>query len=223
MSSLLLPPAPAPPTDEKPPELVNGDRLTNAEFMRRYEAMPGVTAELINGVVFIMPSPVRHTQHGGPIYMLLRWLGAYCDLHPELIPGTNSTTFLGEGQIPQPDGYLIRPVSAGGNASIDESGYIHGPAEVVCEVAASPVSVDANAKADMYAEAGVKEYLLWRTAERPEPTIDWFQLRDDGLYHPLEPDADGVIESVVFPGLRLDRPALLRGDLPAVLAAVSAE
>ena len=48
------------------PPLENGDRLTRDEFMRRYEAMPGLKkAELIEGVVYV-PSPVRHRHHGRP-------------------------------------------------------------------------------------------------------------------------------------------------------------
>jgi hypothetical protein len=45
------------------PGLCNGDRLTRAEFERRYSAMPTVKkAELIEGVVY-MPSPVTHKNH----------------------------------------------------------------------------------------------------------------------------------------------------------------
>ncbi len=44
--------------------LENGDRLTRAEFERRYDAMPELKkAELIEGEVY-MPSPVRYEQHG---------------------------------------------------------------------------------------------------------------------------------------------------------------
>ena len=43
----------------KVPPLENGDRLTRAEFERRYAAMPpNVKAELVEGVVY-MSSPVR--------------------------------------------------------------------------------------------------------------------------------------------------------------------
>ncbi len=53
------------PKAEIPP-LEPGDRLTRAEFERRYEAMPDLKkAELIEGVVY-MPSPVRADQHGEP-------------------------------------------------------------------------------------------------------------------------------------------------------------
>ncbi len=54
-----------------------GDRLTRAEFERRYAAMPLVKkAELIEGVVY-MPSPVRVQRHGHPHLHLGTWLGVY--------------------------------------------------------------------------------------------------------------------------------------------------
>ena len=49
--------------------------------------------------------------------------------------------------------------------------------------------------------------------------LDWFVLRHGG-YQPLAPGADGLLRSEVFPGLWLDRAALLRGDLATVLAVV---
>ena len=56
------PPLPAPAT----PPLQNGDRLTCAEFERRYAAMPDLhNAQLIEGVVY-MPSPVSYRHHGAP-------------------------------------------------------------------------------------------------------------------------------------------------------------
>ena len=40
--------------DDVVPALENGDRLTRAEFERRYEAMPHLKkAELIEGVVYV--------------------------------------------------------------------------------------------------------------------------------------------------------------------------
>jgi hypothetical protein len=42
----------------------------------------------------------------------------------------------------------------------------------------------------------------------------------DGCYDPLGAGDDGILRSTVFPGLWLDRNALLRGDLAAVLAVV---
>ena len=61
-----VPGTPALPFSPRIPPLQNGDRLTRAEFERRYEAMPHVKkAELIEGVVY-MPSPVSFENHGGP-------------------------------------------------------------------------------------------------------------------------------------------------------------
>jgi hypothetical protein len=46
--------------------------------------------------------------------------------------------------------------------------------------------------------------------------VDWFQLID-GEYIRLMPDADGLIHSRVFPGLRLAISALLEGNVVEVL------
>ena len=40
----------------------------------------------------------------------------------------------------------------------------------------------------------------------------------DGAYVRLEPDAEGVIESEEYPGLRLHVPSMLAGDRAGVLA-----
>ncbi|QNH60284.1 hypothetical protein, partial [Limnospira indica] len=47
--------------------------------------------------------------------------------------------------------------------------------------------------------------------------IDWFRW-EDGQYVPLNVDGDGIVRSLVFPGLWLDKDALLAGDLAQVLA-----
>ncbi len=57
------------------PLLENGDRLTRAEFERRYQAMPDLKkAELIEGVVYVA-SPLRYRQHGQPHSDIMPWLG----------------------------------------------------------------------------------------------------------------------------------------------------
>src|SRR5207244_12324517 len=65
------------------PPLENGDRLSRAEFERRYDAMPDLKkAELIEGVVY-MPSPVRLNQHGKPH----QDLGTYLRIYGHFTPG----------------------------------------------------------------------------------------------------------------------------------------
>jgi hypothetical protein len=60
----------------------------------------------------------------------------------------------------------------------------------------------------------VKEYLVWRVYDR---AVDWF-LWEAGAYVDLAADDDGISRSRTFPGLWLDRPALLASDMPQVLA-----
>jgi hypothetical protein len=64
----------------------------------------------------------------------------------------------------------------------------------------------------------VQEYLVWQIHEE---RLDWFVL-ENGTYLRLEPDADDLLRSRVFPGLYLDTKALLSGDLAAVLDAARA-
>jgi hypothetical protein len=47
--------------------------------------------------------------------------------------------------------------------------------------------------------------------------LDWFTLQEGAIVK-LAPDAHGIIESTVFPGLRLAVQSLLTGDMPTVLA-----
>jgi Uma2 family endonuclease len=89
---------------------------------------------------------------------------------------------------------------------------------LVVEVAASSVSIDRHKKLQVYRRNGVQEYILWRVLDG---SVEWFALRA-GEYVTLRPDERGVVHSAVFPGLRLAVPALIAGDLAAVLAAQQA-
>ncbi len=82
------------------------------------------------------------------------------------------------------------------------------------EIADSSTSLDLGPKRQAYAEAGVREYVVWRTLDG---AIDWFVLRD-GTVVPLTPDLSGVVRSAAFPGLWLNVPAALRHDTMAILA-----
>ncbi|MFO0928433.1 MAG: Uma2 family endonuclease [Gemmataceae bacterium] len=194
------------------PPLIDGDRLTRAEFERRYDAMPELKkAELIDGVVH-MPSPVSFDRHASPHAHIVTWLGVYLSQTPGVRLGDNGTVRLTDDTEVQPDGLLL--IFPGGQATIDSDDYILGSPEFVAEVAASSASVDRHAKLRAYQRAGVREYLLWRV---DADVIDWLVLRN-GTFQPLSAGVDGVLRSEAFPGLWLDAAALRRGDLAAVLA-----
>lgn len=199
------------------PRLEQGDRLTQAEFRRRYEAMPDVDhAELIEGVVY-MSSPVSAENHGRPHAELSTWLGVYYSKTPGVDIGDNSTLWLDTDNSPQPDLYLRLDEEHGGQSKLVD-GYVHGAPELVAEIAASSASYDLHDKLNAYRRNGVKEYIVWRVLDRE---VDWFVL-EDGRFERMAL-TNGVFESRVFPGLRLNLAALLDGNLKAVLAGLNQE
>jgi Uma2 family endonuclease len=198
---------------ELPVSLESGDRLTREEFHRRYSACPDIKkAELVEGVVYVA-SPIRFDRHAQKHFLVVTWLGTYVALTPGVEPGgDNGTIFLDDGNEVQPDAFLWRPEPGG--PRLTDDGYIEGAPQLIVEVSASSVSYDLHDKLEAYRRNRVREYVVWRTLDA---AIDWFRLRD-GAYVRIEPDADGVIESEQFPGLRLHVPSMLAGDLAAVLA-----
>ncbi|GIW00994.1 MAG: hypothetical protein KatS3mg058_2397 [Roseiflexus sp.] len=195
------------------PYLKSGDRLTRAEFERRYEAMPhGTKAELIEGVVYVA-SPVRFTTHGEPHSRIITLLGIYTAATPGVRAGDNATVRLDWANEPQPDGLLRIERGA---SMIDADGYVQGPPEFVAEIAVSSAAQDMHDKLRVYRRSGVQEYLVWLVFEQ---RIVWFAL-DAGDYRLIPADPDAITRSRVFPGLWLDLPALVRDDMARALAAL---
>ena len=195
------------------PPLENGDRLTRAEFERRFDAMPNLRkAELIEGVVY-MPSPVRLRLHSRPHVHLAGWLANYEAATPGVLAADNSTVRLDMDNEPQPDLLLLIDPACGGQTRISDDDYVEDAPELVVEVASSSASYDLSVKANVYRRNGVREYVVVRVLDRE---VDWFVLRQ-GQYERLLPDASGIFKSEVFSGLWLDPEALLRGDLATVL------
>ncbi|NEQ85696.1 MAG: Uma2 family endonuclease, partial [Moorea sp. SIO2I5] len=100
-----------------------------------------------------------------------------------------------------------------GQSIITEDDYVEGAPELIVEIAASSVSIDLHKKLNVYRRNGVQEYLVWRVNDGE---FDWFRLRE-GEYTQLEPNPEGIICSEIFPGLWLDKAALLAGNLAKVL------
>jgi Uma2 family endonuclease len=197
-------------TDIECAPLESGDHLTRTEFHRRYCTRPDIKkAELVEGVVFVA-SPVQLSKHGKPHLILGAWLGSYMLRTPGVDGGDNSTVILDEENEFQPDLFLFH---VGGAARENDEFYVEGAPELVVEITASSAAYDLHEKKDVYRRNGVREYIVWQLLEN---RFDWFRLVD-GAYENAQPGPDGVIESVAFPGLRLNVPKLLEGDYAGAL------
>jgi hypothetical protein len=200
---------PAPPTI---PLLVDGQRLGQAEFMRRYELTPpGFTAELIGGVVHVA-SPLGR-KHGGSSLEICGWLAWYQAHTPGVEGLADATTVMDDLGVPQPDAQLrIRPEYGG--QTRDEGKYVGGAPELAVEIARSTRLFDLGAKRTDYERAGIREYIVVTIDPND---VHWHRRRGKKLVK-VRPDHDGLYRSKVFPGLWLDPVALLNGDIVAVFA-----
>jgi Uma2 family endonuclease len=203
-------PSPGPRRVVRP--LENGDKLTRAEFERRYRSMSGVKkAELIEGIVH-MPSPVRLHEHGKPHNHLGYWVSHYEASTPGIESGNNATIRLDADNELQPDVLLRISPSAGGQSRDSAEGYVEGAPELIAEISSSSASYDLRAKKDVFRRNGVSEYMVWLVEDRE---LHWWRL-EEGAYVPLEQEDGGILKSRVFPGLWLDAAALLAGELSKV-------
>lgn len=198
------------------PPLENGDRLTRAEFERRYEASPQIkNAELIEGVVYVAAA-LRFDNHARPHANLMGWLFLYKTFTAPLQLADNPTVRLDRNNNPQPDGAMFLTVGQGGQVRVSADDYLEGAPELIVEVAASSAAYDLGDKKAAYLRNGVQEYIVWQMHENQ---LDWFCLEEDE-YISQKPDEDGVIRSRIFPGLWLAVEALLSDDMPQVVAVV---
>ena len=214
MSIQTVDPPKQPAPHVEPPPLNSGDRLSRAEFERRYQAHPEIKkAELIEGVVYV-PSPIHAEKHADPHFSIIGWLAAYCAATPGVIGSDNASLRLDLENELQPDILLRLKPEVGGRVQVTEDDYLEGAPELIVEIAASSASYDLHDKRRAYARNGVPEYLVVQTYEKK---VDWFILRE-GVYESLEPDETGILRSEIFPGLWLPPAALWSGDLAAMLA-----
>ncbi len=189
------------------PPLVAGDRLDQATFHERYEAMPPETrAELVGGIVY-MPSPMRG-DHGIKSRFVSGWLFRYeCDT-PGIEGADAATVKLDRSGEPQPDHFLLIPPHLGGESGLDSEGYYTGPPDLIVEVARASRHYDLNDKKADYQRTGVREYLV---IELDPNRIHWF-IRRGRRFQKSPPSPDGIYRSEIFPGLWLDGDALFAED-----------
>jgi hypothetical protein len=189
-----------------PPPLIEGQRLDQPEFHRRYEAMPPDTrAELINGVV-LMPSPVG-PEHARAHVPALVWLSYYEEKTPGVEVLDNTSTVLGPRSEPQPDAQLRIVAECGGRTQTDRR-FVHGVPELLAEVSHATGYTDLGPKLEDYERAGVLEYVV--RALEPDEVL--WHVWENGRFVTAAPDADGLFRSRVFPGLWIDPAALVARD-----------
>ena len=177
------------------PPLESGDRLSRAEFHRRYSLYPEIKkAELVEGVV-IVGSPVyaHHSEFHADFSTLL----GFCRAHTSgLRLADNQSVVLDDQNEVQPDLCVRFDVPGGGSVERTEEGLYVGPPEFVVEVAASSAAYDLHSKLELYRRSGVGEYFVILAYERE---VRLFRLAD-GVYELIRPDEDGVLRSQVLPG-----------------------
>lgn len=210
-------PAPSLPGDrlvgDGRPPLNSGDRLSRAEFERRYSARPDIKkAELIEGVVYVA-SPV-YPQHGEPHSDIIGWLSVYRAATPGIRVSDNTSLRLDVDNEPQPDVCVWIDDPTGEALRAPRDSFLEITPDLIVEVAASSASYDLYDKMNVYRRNGVQEYLVLLVYERETRWYEW----QAGEYQLLEPDEDGILRSRVLPGLWLHPERFWEGDLAGVLA-----
>ena len=177
------------------PPLESGDRLSRAEFQRRYSLYPEIKrAELVDGVVIVGGTDyAQHSEFHADFGTLLGFYRAHT---PGLRVADNQSVILDDQNEVQPDLCVRFEVPGGGSVERTEEGLYVGPPEVVVEVAASSAAYDLHSKMELYRRSGVGEYFVVLAYERE---VRLFRLAD-GVYVIVRPDEDGVLRSQVLPG-----------------------
>src|SRR5579864_7266800 len=108
----------------RPVLLESGDRLTRAEFHRRYCLRPDIKkAELVEGVVYV-PSPVRHSVHGRQVGIVILWLATFASRRAGVECSADATVFLDADNEVQPDALLYLEAPTPGGARLTDDGYL---------------------------------------------------------------------------------------------------
>jgi Uma2 family endonuclease len=187
------------------PFLVNGQRMNQPEFHRRYAAYPEDEKwELIGGIVY-MTSPLRYP-HGNYDFVLGGVLGMYTMQTPGVEGAHNITSILGGESEPQPDQALRITTECGGRSRINDEEYLEGAPELIAEIAYSSLDIDMHRKRDDYEATGVIEYMVLSIEDQE---LYWYHFPTGKT---IRPSRHGVSRSRVFPGLWIDGPALLARD-----------
>ena len=191
-----------------PPQSKQGIAMTYEEWLVSPET-DGRQSEWVDGeVIDFMPPSVLHARIVGFLHSLLAWYVEAFELG-EVLPAPVEMRLQPGRSSREPDLLFVanRHQARVGAQRVD------GPADLVVElISDESVTRDRVEKFAEYQAAGIPEY--WLLDPRSgHHRAQFFQLTD-GLYRPVEPDADGRYRSAIVRGFWF-RPAWLwRDPLP---------
>ena len=165
-------------------------------------------AELVEGIVYVMASPLSLERHGAPHSRINGWLHNYEVDTPGVCAGDNPSVRLDDLNELQPDLVLFIEPDHGGRVYLDPQGFMEQAPELVVEISNMTASLDLHGKLRIYEKYGVREYIVWRTRDQ---AIDWF-INRGGAFQRLMLDPESFYRSEAFPGLWLDPAAMIRRD-----------
>lgn len=153
--------------------------------------------EIIGGELIVNPAPT--SGHQRVFLTLARILDDYAfeTGAGELHPAPFDVVFSPHDAL-QPD--LVFLLSSHPRVKDEENSIDYPPDLLVEVVSPSSTGIDRVRKMGLYAKFGVPEYWI---ADPWQKTLTLYTL-EGGSYTPIIPGTDGVVESLVLPGLRVD-------------------
>lgn len=171
-------------------------------------------AEWANGEVIVYMPPL--TPHATLVEFLVKLIGMFVDVFqlgrvmvaPFEVKLSNSSR--------EPD---IAFIAHANLSRLDDKRFTGAPDLIVEVISTESAHRDRVDKFDEYEAEGVPEY--WILDNRPHRNrAQFYQLGDDGRYHAIEPDANGVYRSRALPDFWL-RVSWLWDDTPDALRAIA--
>jgi Uma2 family endonuclease len=203
----VVPPAVSAGPDQVP----DASRVSAEEYMARYAHDHYEWAQ--GSLVKVSPTTYQHDEIVAYLLILLKTYFSFRPVgvvkHAPFVMRIDSIDARRE-----PDLQVILKTNPG---QLTETAMV-GPADLCIEVVSEEsVERDYGKKFVEYEKGGVREYWIVDPI-RELPTF--YRLAENGLYRPAFPDAEGIYETPLLPGLRLHAPTLWQKDLPDVLAVV---
>ncbi|MDR0868255.1 MAG: Uma2 family endonuclease [Planctomycetota bacterium] len=164
-----------------------------AQTLEEFEQIPeGVKAELIDGVIYIMTTPIpRHARLINKLYFQLQLF----------LQGKKYEVFPGNLEIKLGDNIFVPDIMVTADPSgFDRRRYNAAPVFIVEVLSPSTEKIDAIRKRAAYGEAGVREYWIV-DGDAPTVTVCLFA---EGKEISVAEYAGGKIASAALDGLTID-------------------